>query len=62
MTTSNRPPREIDGKGRPIRELLAGRKYSFDYYQREYKWKQKQVAALGGMLTGWRAMPCTASR
>jgi hypothetical protein len=25
---------------------LAGRKYSIDYYQREYKWQQKQVAEL----------------
>ena len=46
MTTSSRPPREIDGKGRTIRELLAGRKYSIDYYQREYKWQQKQVGEL----------------
>jgi hypothetical protein len=46
MTTPIRPPREIDGKGRTIRELLAGRKYSIDYYQREYKWQQKQVAEL----------------
>jgi hypothetical protein len=46
MTTSDRTPREIDGKGRTIRELLAGRKYSIDYYQREYKWLQKQVAEL----------------
>jgi len=46
MITPTRPPREIDGKGRTIRELLAGRKYSIDYYQREYKWQQKQVAEL----------------
>lgn len=46
MTTPTRPPREIDGKGRTIRELLTGRKYSIDYYQREYKWQQKQVAEL----------------
>lgn len=38
--------REIDGKGRTVRELLANRKYSIDYYQREYKWQQKQVAEL----------------
>jgi hypothetical protein len=38
--------REIDGKGRTVRELLAGRKYSIDYYQREYKWERKQVAEL----------------
>jgi hypothetical protein len=36
MTTAPRPPREIDGKGRTVRELLAGRKYSIDYYQREH--------------------------
>jgi hypothetical protein len=46
MTAPSRSPREIDGKGRTIRELLAGRKYSIDYYQREYKWQQKQVAEL----------------
>lgn len=46
MTTSARASREIDGKGRTIRELLAGRKYSIDYYQREYKWQHKQVAEL----------------
>ncbi|MGI8402020.1 MAG: DUF262 domain-containing protein [Gemmatimonadaceae bacterium] len=46
MTAASRPPREIDGKGRTIRELLAGRKYSIDYYQREYKWQQKQVGEL----------------
>jgi hypothetical protein len=45
MTTSQ-TSREIDGKGRTVRELLAGRKYSIDYYQREYKWKKKQVAEL----------------
>lgn len=46
MTTVPRPSREIDGKGRTIRDLLAGRKYSIDYYQREYKWRKKQVAEL----------------
>jgi uncharacterized protein with ParB-like and HNH nuclease domain len=42
----NPTSREIDGKGRTVRELLAGRKYSIDYYQREYKWQQKQVTEL----------------
>src|SRR5882762_6032506 len=46
MTPLSRPQRAIDGKGRTIRELLAGHKYSIDYYQREYKWQQKQVAEL----------------
>lgn len=48
----NTNSREIDGKGRTIRELLAGRKYSIDYYQREYKWQQKQVAELIDDLAG----------
>jgi hypothetical protein len=51
VTTALRPSREIDGKGRTVRELLAGRKYSIDYYQREYKWQQKQVAELIHDLT-----------
>jgi Protein of unknown function DUF262 len=38
--------REIDGKGRTVRELLANRKCSIDYYQREYKWQHKQVSEL----------------
>ena len=46
MIDTLRPSREIDGKGRTVRELLTGRKYSIDYYQREYKWQQKQVAEL----------------
>ena len=46
MNAPLRPSREIDGKGRTIRELLAGRKYSIDYYQREYKWQRKQLVEL----------------
>jgi hypothetical protein len=46
MSTTPHNSREIDGKGRTVRELLSGRKYSIDYYQREYKWQQKQVADL----------------
>src|SRR5713226_8652154 len=52
MTATVRPSREIDGKGRTVRELLAGRKYSIDYYQREYKWQTKQVAELIDDLAG----------
>jgi hypothetical protein len=50
--TTEAPSREIDGKGRTVRELLAGRKYSIDYYQREYKWQRKQVAELLEDLVG----------
>ena len=53
MSTRSTPvSREIEGKGRTIRELLSGRKYSIDYYQREYKWQRKQVAELVEDLTG----------
>src|SRR6266700_6433508 len=43
--------REIDGKGRNIRKLLNARRYSIDYYQREYKWQLKNVAELIDDLT-----------
>ena len=47
MTTrSTGPSREIDGKGRTVSELLTHRRYTIDYYQREYKWQQKQVKEL----------------
>ena len=37
MTTPSRVPRAIGGKGCTIRELIAGRKYSIGYRQREHK-------------------------
>jgi predicted ATPase with chaperone activity len=43
--------RGVDGAGRTVHELLAGKKYSIDYYQREYKWQQKHVADLAGSET-----------
>jgi hypothetical protein len=46
MTTLPRQSREIGGKGKTVRELLASRKYAIDYYQREYKWQTKQVTEL----------------
>jgi Protein of unknown function DUF262/Protein of unknown function (DUF1524) len=46
MNTNSRASREIDGDGRTVRQLLANRKYSIDYFQREYKWQRKQVADL----------------
>ncbi len=43
--TANAPfSREINGKGRTVRELLAGRKYSIGHHQRECKWQRKQPA------------------
>lgn len=38
--------REILGKAKTVRELLKGVKYSIDYYQREYKWHEKQIQEL----------------
>ncbi len=38
--------RTIDGKAKTVRELLKGVKYSIDYYQREFKWLEKQVREL----------------
>ena len=43
---------EINGKAKRVRELLKGVKYSIDYYQREYKWQEKQVRELVDDLTG----------
>lgn len=44
--------REILGKAKTVRELLKGVKYSIDYYQREYKWHDKQIRELVDDLTG----------
>ena len=38
--------REILGKAKTVCELLKGVKYSIDYYQREYKWHEKQIREL----------------
>ena len=43
--------REIIGHARTVRELLRGVKYSIDYFQREYKWQDKQVRELIDDLT-----------
>lgn len=42
---------EIDGKAKTVHQLLSNAKYSIDYYQREYKWGQKQVQELVDDLT-----------
>ncbi len=38
--------REILGEAKTVRQLLKGVKYSIDYYQREYKWQEKQIHEL----------------
>ncbi len=44
--------RAIDGKAKTVRELLKGIKYSIDYFQREYKWQEKQICELLEDLSG----------
>lgn len=44
--------REILGKAKTVRELLKGVKYAIDYYQREYKWRDKQIRELVDDLSG----------
>lgn len=36
----------IDGKARPIREMLHSRKYGLDFYQREYTWEENNIVEL----------------
>ena len=43
---------EILGTAKTVRELLKGVKYSIDYYQREYKWRDIQVRELIDDLSG----------
>jgi len=42
----------IVGEAKTVRKLLKGEKYSIDYYQREYKWGEKQARELIDDLTG----------
>jgi uncharacterized protein with ParB-like and HNH nuclease domain len=44
--------KEITAKARTVNELLKGVKYSIDYYQREFKWQEKQIRELIDDLTG----------
>jgi uncharacterized protein with ParB-like and HNH nuclease domain len=44
--------KEIIGTAKTVRELLKGVRYSIDYYQREYRWQDKQVRELVDDLTG----------
>lgn len=37
---------EILARAKTVRELLKGVRYSVDYYQREYKWQEKQIREL----------------
>jgi hypothetical protein len=50
--TNNDTDRTVDGVAKTIAEVLEKKKYSIDYYQREYKWESKQLAELVADLTG----------
>ncbi|MDP9331963.1 MAG: DUF262 domain-containing HNH endonuclease family protein [Actinomycetota bacterium] len=41
----------IDAKARNLRELLQNRRYSLDFYQREYRWGERQISELLEDLT-----------
>jgi hypothetical protein len=43
--------RSIDGVAKTVAEVLGQKKYSIDYYQREYKWESKQLQELVADLT-----------
>ncbi len=50
----------IDAKARNVRELLGGKKYTIDYFQREYRWQEKQMTELindlsAKFLSAWKA-------
>ena len=42
----NETDRSIDGVAKTIAEVLEKKKYSIDYYQREYKWETTQITDL----------------
>ena len=41
----------IDGKARTVSEVLKGKRYGIDYYQRDYRWQRKQAKELIDDLT-----------
>lgn len=38
--------KEIHGEARSVAEILKGARYTIDYYQRDYKWEEKQLREL----------------
>lgn len=43
--------KEISGQSKTVREILKDQRYSIDYYQREYRWQEKQAKELIEDLT-----------
>ena len=46
MSNERRQFRPVNGEARTVRELLGRRKYSIDYYQREFAWSADDVRTL----------------
>ncbi|GJF12550.1 hypothetical protein NGTWS1803_22600 [Mycolicibacterium cyprinidarum] len=44
--------KKIDGVARSVAQILKGSKYVIDYYQRDYKWEEKQLRELLEDLSG----------
>ena len=44
--------KRIEGRVRAVKQLLHGSRYTIDFYQREYAWKERQVRELVDDLTG----------
>ncbi|WP_193044336.1 DUF262 domain-containing protein [Mycolicibacterium baixiangningiae] len=44
--------KKIDGVARSVAQILKGSKYVIDYYQRDYKWEEKQLQELLDDLSG----------
>lgn len=51
VTIKSETDRTVDGVAKTVAEVLEKKKYSIDYYQREYKWETKQLAELVADLT-----------
>lgn len=43
--------KKIDGIAKSVNDILKGNRYSIDYYQREYRWENKQLQELVNDLT-----------
>lgn len=43
---ANEPAIRIQGKEKTIRDLLKGKRYKIDYFQREYRWETKHITEL----------------
>ncbi|MDA2920579.1 DUF262 domain-containing protein [Desulfobacterota bacterium AH_259_B03_O07] len=54
MEENRQTNRKILGESKTVRQLLSGMKYTIDYYQREFKWGEKQIKELINDLVNGR--------